>query len=80
MLQSHLFKTLKKFLTLKKGSGFPNGEMRGEFLWASALGLFASDDSLSFFMSTLHFRPLPLDMSAFRPTNQTSASSLSLHI
>jgi hypothetical protein len=45
-----------------------------------ALGLFASDKSPSFVVSSLFFQIWRFDISAFRPVNQTSASSLSLHI
>lgn len=55
-----------------------NGVMDGEFLRVRVLRL--STDPLSDISSFLHLRQLSREINAFRPTNQTSASSLSLHI
>lgn len=55
-----------------------NGAIDGEFLRVRECGL--ADDTLSHIGSLLHFGLLLRLINALRPTNQTSASPLSLHI
>ena len=66
--------------TFWKGSELQNGELNGDGFREFVSGLLVSDEALSLLGSTLHFLLLPWEIKAFRPTNQTSASSLSLHI
>ena len=61
-------------------STLPNGELKGELLRVYVLGLFDSEETASLLDSVLHLRGWPREINAFRPTNQTSASSLSLQI
>jgi len=67
-----------KYNTWCRLSVLPNGDVRGELLLVSA-GLIASADP-SCFRLNFDFRNWAPATEAFRPTNQTSASSLSLHI
>lgn len=58
----------------------PNGELRGELLRVYVLGLLLPEEIPSLLDSVRNFRGLLREISVFRPANQTSASSLSLHI
>lgn len=55
-----------------------NGVTVGEVFRIRARGL--SDDVLQFIVPSFHLLWVPRVINALRPTNQTSASSLSLHI
>lgn len=61
-------------------SVLPKAELKGELLQVYVLGLFVPDEAQALLGSVLHLCWLQRDINVLRPANQTSASSLSLHI